>query len=175
MTATHDFKFEAGVARATRYLEELRRLHSQRWKREVSVRHLDRILAVEPMASPIYAQALEEWHRLRGEAVNGLSDELFFVNKIKLAGGQWNAFDGVTTRDERRENVRSALKASGLAATKCGRRRGKDVTFGEVFEVIYGQPFEIESPGLGSLAGPGDSEGASRGPQGVEDLSLESI
>ena len=65
--APHDVRVEAGEARTIRNLEELRRLHADTWRKEVAMRRLDRILATEPMGSPIYSQALSEWHRARQE------------------------------------------------------------------------------------------------------------
>jgi len=61
-----DGAFKAGEDRAHRNLEELRRRDEPAWKREVQMRKLDRMLVTEHEGSPIYAQALEEWRRLRG-------------------------------------------------------------------------------------------------------------
>lgn len=78
-------------------------------------------------------------HAPKEPKVENLSDELWLVEKIKAAGGKWNAFDGVTTREQRRQSVRASLKINELGAKKCGRRQGKELSFGQVFELIYGE------------------------------------
>jgi hypothetical protein len=57
--------FEDAERRGVANLEELRKEDPDRWKREVQLRKADRILATEHPSSPIYAQALREWHSLR--------------------------------------------------------------------------------------------------------------
>lgn len=79
-------------------------------------------------------------HAPKSPQMQNLSDELWFASKIKSSGGRWDAFEGDTTKEQRREKVRAALKVNGLENKKCGKRQGQEVSFGQVFEVIYGMP-----------------------------------
>lgn len=106
---------------------------------------MSREIPYEPMHVRKYVsfarmQEILAKHAPKGAFVNNLSDELWLASKIRAAGGQWEVFGGLTTRDERREKIRSALKAHGLSNKKCGKRSGQEVSFGQIFEVIYGQP-----------------------------------
>ena len=49
-------------------------------------------------------------------------------------------FDGVTTQDLRKVRVRQCIVDFGIARCACGRREGKPVTFGQMFEFVFGEP-----------------------------------
>ena len=57
--------FENAESFCVANLEALRKRDPEAWRNDVWLRRLDRILATEPVDSPIYAQALAEARRLR--------------------------------------------------------------------------------------------------------------
>ena len=61
-----DAAFREGEARAIRNLEELRRQDSEAWRKEVRVRHLDRLIATLPQGSAAYEVARIQWLDARG-------------------------------------------------------------------------------------------------------------
>lgn len=63
--AAMEAAFKEGEQRAVTNLDEVRRENPEQWRNDAWLRKLDRILATHDPSSPIYAQALEESHRLR--------------------------------------------------------------------------------------------------------------
>lgn len=61
-----------------------------------------------------------------------LSWELRLEKRIRDAGYTCNAFDGITTHEERREYFRGVIKLHELAGKECGKS-----TFGKAFETVY--------------------------------------
>lgn len=67
-----------------------------------------------------------------------IGDEIWFAAKLKsVLGISADVFAGVTTREDRKVRARELLQSVG--ERKCGRRQGRDCTFAEVFELIYGE------------------------------------
>lgn len=65
-----------------------------------------------------------------------LNDELLLVNKVRSLQVICNAFDGVTTFDQRREKVRGAV--SQVPDVVYRTVDGKNITLQQQFERIYG-------------------------------------
>jgi len=66
-----------------------------------------------------------------------LDQEIWLANRLRVQGVA-DVFSGDTTREMRRERVRSAIAAKKLAERVCGKRQGKECTFAEVFILVYG-------------------------------------
>lgn len=64
-----------------------------------------------------------------------LSIELWFVRRA----GCPEVFDGDTTFELRRERVRAHLREQGIEGETAGHKNGRPMTFGEVFESVYGE------------------------------------
>jgi len=65
-------------------------------------------------------------------------DEMSLVTKIRSLQVVCNAFDGLTTFDQRRELVRGAV--SQIADVTFAVRDGKNITIAQQFERVYGCP-----------------------------------
>lgn len=61
-----DGDFKTAEARCMRNLEELRRKDPDKWRAEVTVRKLDRLIATTDADSPAYPLILKEWRQARG-------------------------------------------------------------------------------------------------------------
>ena len=61
-----DAAFADGVARCIRNLEELRLRDPIKWKVEVRLRKLDRLVAITHPSEPAYQHILNEWREARG-------------------------------------------------------------------------------------------------------------
>lgn len=59
-------EFAGYIRQNVRNWEARRLADPEQWKKDVRVAKLDRIIAVEPQDSPIYARALCEWRQARG-------------------------------------------------------------------------------------------------------------
>ena len=59
-------QFASYVRQSVANWEARRRENPDKWRRDVAMAKLDRIIAVEPQDSPIYARALCEWRQARG-------------------------------------------------------------------------------------------------------------
>lgn len=73
-----------------------------------------------------------------------LTRELWLAQRLRQHGAA--VFEGVTDRDTRRERVRAAILAHGLAQVIVGRDRDrKPRTYAQLFEAIYGEPLDAKS------------------------------
>jgi len=76
---------------------------------------------------------------MRARVAEILSNEIWLANRLRQHGAA--IFDGVTDPEARRERVRAAILAHGLAQVIVGRGQDrKPRTYAEVFEAIYGEP-----------------------------------
>lgn len=69
--------------------------------------------------------------------IPSLTDEMCLVVKLKALGIKCNAFDGLTTHEQRREFIRAALlPVDDVTYTV---QNGKRITMGVEFARIYGE------------------------------------
>lgn len=59
-------EFAAIIRQNVRNWEERRLANPEKWRKDVTLAKLDRIIATEPQDSPVYARALCEWRQARG-------------------------------------------------------------------------------------------------------------
>jgi len=67
-----------------------------------------------------------------------LTDEMALAALLKARSVEIDAFDGLTTTEQRREAFRKAIAAAG-AALPAGKWKGMERTLGMVFQIIYGE------------------------------------
>lgn len=67
-----------------------------------------------------------------------LTDEMLMTAKLKSLGVKCDPFAGLTTFQERRENVRALI--GDLADVTYTVRDGKRITLAQQFETVYGCP-----------------------------------
>lgn len=67
-----------------------------------------------------------------------LTDEMTLITKLRSLQVKCNAFDGLTTIDQRREIVRAALKP--VEEVTFTVRDGKPITMAQQFQRVYEQP-----------------------------------
>lgn len=66
-----------------------------------------------------------------------LDREMLIAHRLRQHG--INVFDGTTTPEIRRERARKAIVDAGLSAVIMGRKGGKPVTYGEYFQMTFGE------------------------------------
>jgi hypothetical protein len=76
---------------------------------------------------------------LAKHAQDRLSQEIWLASKVHKRGGPLDVFPGVMDRLQRLSSMRKAISEAGLAAANCGKRQGGEVTFADVFKLIYGE------------------------------------
>lgn len=69
-----------------------------------------------------------------------LSDEIWFAGQLRRHG--IFIFDGLTTPEQRSERARLGIAAKKLAGVELGRKGGHPVTFGMMYEKLYGSRAE---------------------------------
>lgn len=64
-----------------------------------------------------------------------LDDELWLADRLNA-----DIFEGVTDYDTRKMRMRVAIKGKNLETSVVGKRRGHDITYGQAFERLWGEP-----------------------------------
>jgi hypothetical protein len=67
-----------------------------------------------------------------------LNDEAWLARRMRDHGGG-DVFQGLTDIPTRRERMREAIRAGGLAAVVVGASERKPVTWSAAFERLYGE------------------------------------
>lgn len=73
------------------------------------------------------------------------NDQVWFVARLREHGVEIQrsanqAIDGVTTMTERRERLRTAILAHGIAGVIVGSNNGKCESYAQAFERLFGEP-----------------------------------
>ncbi len=67
-----------------------------------------------------------------------LPAELWLANRLKQHGP--DVFQGLTTREDRMQRIRSAITSNQLSSVVVGKKDGKPETYAECFQRLYGEP-----------------------------------
>ena len=70
-----------------------------------------------------------------------ITQEWWLSARLFKACGE-GTFTGMTDRRERQERAEAIILRHGLAEKPCGKRQGKEVTFGHMYHVIYLVPLK---------------------------------
>jgi hypothetical protein len=71
-----------------------------------------------------------------------LTAEIWLAECLQKHGVPW-AFDGLTSREDRRNVIRGAIMNHGLSAVVAGKNRdGKPQTYAQCFEQVYEEPLK---------------------------------
>jgi hypothetical protein len=65
-----------------------------------------------------------------------LSDEIWFAGQLRRHGVA--IFDGLTTPEQRAERARAGIAEKNLGDVHLGKSGGRSVTFGMMYEKLYG-------------------------------------
>lgn len=71
--------------------------------------------------------------------IPNVTAEMTLAAKLKAHGKSTNAFDGLTTHEQRKEAFRTAIRDLG-PTYPFGQWNGMQRTYGMVFQQIYGEP-----------------------------------
>jgi hypothetical protein len=70
-----------------------------------------------------------------------LEQEMWFANqvgKVLKVSGMSVAFEGITTPSQRADRIRFAIVSRGMGDWFCGKLSGHSITFGEMYQRLYG-------------------------------------
>lgn len=65
--------------------------------------------------------------------------EMLLATRLKQHGIR-DMFDGLTTTEQRRDNMRKAILENALSEVFAGKRGGQPIQFAGLFELTYGEP-----------------------------------
>lgn len=83
-------------------------------------------------------------------------NEQWLANRLRIHGAR--IFDGVTDVAERKERFRQAIEIVG-APVICGRDRdGKNVTYAQAFEKLFGEPHALPPKSLAARMADPDAQ-----------------
>lgn len=82
-------------------------------------------------------QEILEKHTQRVQGLKHLDQEMWLVKKLNGHGS--SVFEGDTTERDRKGRIREILQSNNLMSEVCGKRAGVPTTFGELFQLIYGE------------------------------------
>lgn len=68
-----------------------------------------------------------------------LADEMHLATMLSARGIKCDAFDGLTTHDQREEVFRKTILEHG-PSLPAGRHHDMEVTFGQLFQLAYRKP-----------------------------------
>lgn len=71
-----------------------------------------------------------------------LSREMWFSGRFVVTCGE-GLFTGMTDHNERRARAEALIHRYGLADKPCGKKDGKEITFGAMFARIYGADLKV--------------------------------
>lgn len=60
--------------------------------------------------------------------------------RLIKAGFACKVFDGLSTWEERKKGFRDLIRLNNITEKVCGKRRGQDITFAQLFAIVHSEP-----------------------------------
>jgi hypothetical protein len=73
------------------------------------------------------------------QSLMALDREIVLATRLRQHTSQ-DIFDGLTTIEQRRERVRTAILSNALSSVHAGKRQGASINFAQLFELTYQEP-----------------------------------